>query len=36
MPGLLPRSYQGDSRGAEIFAKLGVHHQYIPTKSDTD
>ena len=25
---LLPRSYQGDSRGAEIFAKLGVHTTY--------
>ena len=28
LPGLLPRSYQGDSRGAEIFAKLGVHTTY--------
>lgn len=24
LPGLFPRSYQGDSRGAEIFTKLGV------------
>ena len=28
LPGLLPHSYQGDSRGAEIFAKLGVHTTY--------
>ena len=28
LPGLLPRSHQGDSRGAEIFAKLGVHTTY--------
>lgn len=26
--GLFPRSYQGDSRGAEIFARLGVHTEY--------
>jgi len=24
LPGLFPRSYQGDSRGAEVFTKLGV------------
>ena len=24
LPGLLPRSHQGDSRGAEIFAKSGI------------
>lgn len=28
LKGLLPNSYQGDSRGAEIFAKLGVQTQY--------
>lgn len=26
--GLFPRSYQGDSRGAEIFSRLGVHTEY--------
>lgn len=26
--GLFPRSYQGDSRGAEVFGKLGVHTEY--------
>ncbi len=26
--GLFPRSYQGDSRGAEIFERLGVHTSY--------
>ena len=26
--GLFPRSYQGDSRGTEIFAKLGVRTTY--------
>lgn len=26
--GLFPRSYQGDSRGAEIFARLGVRTEY--------
>lgn len=26
--GLFPRSHQGDSRGAEIFSRLGVHTEY--------
>lgn len=26
--GLFSRSYQGDSRGAEVFAKLGIHTEY--------
>ncbi|MDE5711351.1 MAG: 3-phosphoshikimate 1-carboxyvinyltransferase, partial [Bacteroides sp.] len=26
--GLFPHSYQGDSRGAEVFARLGVHTEY--------
>lgn len=26
--GLFPRSYQGDSRGAEIFSRLGIHTEY--------
>ena len=26
--GLFPHSYQGDSRGAEVFARLGVHTAY--------
>lgn len=26
--GLFPRSYQGDSRGAEVFARLGVQTEY--------
>lgn len=26
--GLFPHSYQGDSRGAEIFSRLGVHTEY--------
>lgn len=26
--GLFPRGYQGDSRGAEIFSRLGVHTEY--------
>lgn len=26
--GLFPRSYQGDSRGAEVFAKLGIRTEY--------
>ena len=28
--GLFPRSSQGDSRGAELFAKLGVHTAFTP------
>ena len=28
LTGLFPRSYQGDSRGAEIFARLGVSTEY--------
>ncbi|AVM57361.1 3-phosphoshikimate 1-carboxyvinyltransferase [Bacteroides heparinolyticus] len=28
LPGLLPHSYQGDSRGAELFARLGVRTEY--------
>lgn len=27
--GLFPHSHQGDSRGAEIFSRLGVHTEYI-------
>lgn len=26
--GLFPHSYQGDSRGAEVFSRLGVHTEY--------
>lgn len=26
--GLFPRSYQGDSRGAEVFSRLGIHTEY--------
>lgn len=26
--GLFAHSYQGDSRGAEVFARLGVHTEY--------
>lgn len=26
--GLFPRSYQGDSRGAEVFSRLGVHTEF--------
>lgn len=40
--GLFARSYQGDSRGAEIFSRLGVHTEYTargvrltPTKPST-
>ena len=28
LSGLFPHSYQGDSRGAEIFSRLGVHTEY--------
>lgn len=28
LPGLLPHSHQGDSRGAEVFARLGIHTEY--------
>lgn len=28
--GLFPHSYQGDSRGAEVFARLGIHTEYTP------
>lgn len=28
--GLFPHSYQGDSRGAEVFARLGVSTEYTP------
>lgn len=28
LTGLFARSYQGDSRGAEVFARLGVHTEY--------
>lgn len=30
LKGLFPRSPQGDSRGAELFAKLGVHTAFTP------
>ena len=28
LPGLLPHSHQGDSRGAEVFARLGIYTEY--------
>lgn len=31
LPGLFEKSYQGDSRGAKLFARLGVQTQYTST-----
>ena len=31
LPGLFEKSYQGDSRGATLFARLGIKTQYTPT-----